>query len=1016
MKTPTRERSLLLLGYAVVILILLVSGFVIVRRARNGMHAAISRDAEAVAASLMNEIERAMRDRVRTIRAFAGTDSELHAAIAESNREYALLGPEPRVQAVIDGRDAEWRATPEDETSEFMQSVFDSAASQILKRTLEFYERERNESVYAEIFVTNRFGPNVGQTGRTSDFRQDDEEWWRVAWRDRVWVSEEIAFDESAGVHSIDIGVRVDNLEGQRLGVMKAVLNVAVLRQIVDGFSTRSRLGDATVELIDANGHLIHRQGDANAFGEDVSEQAVVAALMSAKQGTVVEPTPQGEILRAFVRSRTRRGRPAHGWLLILNQPTETVFAPLRRLADWTLAVGICGALLAALVGYLISQAFARSADSLRETTHSLARSEEKVRSIVTSVADGIITAGTNGVIESVNPAAEEIFGRSAKDMVGQDLTILVPECYRTLHTESLRRFVETREPHVIGSRVELHGLRADGTEFPLALALTEIRDTDSQRFVGVLRDVTQRHEAREALETAKDTAETASRAKSQFLANMSHELRTPLNAIIGYAEMVAEDIEERGESEVVSDLGKIRGAGFDLLGLIDDILDLSKIEAGRLEVFNEAFDLNQALADVVETVHPLIAKNESSLVLEVPVGMGRVHSDMTKLRQILLNLISNAAKFTKYGTIRLLAHRESGEPHDWMTLQVIDDGIGMAAEQSAAIWDAFAQADASTTRRYGGTGLGLTITRRFVEMLSGTIEVSSTPGEGTSFTVRLPARDAPAALDATDAPADGAAAHDASHTTVLVIDDDPDAREMVRRYLVREGFVVVEATNGRDGLRIARELRPTAIILDVMMPGMDGWAVLSAARRDAELSDIPIVMLTMVQERGLGLALGVDAYLTKPVDRATLLGVLAPYQINRAEHRILVVEDDETTREMVVRLLRGEGWQISEAANGVEGLVRLDEDGADLVVLDLMMPVMDGFQFVEAVRADARWRELPLIVVTAKDITDADGRRLKGSVQEILQKSGNTREQLLADVGRFVRQAVARRTRGASG
>jgi CheY-like chemotaxis protein len=302
---------------------------------------------------------------------------------------------------------------------------------------------------------------------------------------------------------------------------------------------------------------------------------------------------------------------------------------------------------------------------------------------------------------------------------------------------------------------------------------------------------------------------------------------------------------------------------------------------------------------------------------------------------------------------------------------------------------------------------LGLTITRRFTEILGGSASVESREGEGTTFVVRLPA---PATPEEAPAPGDPGDAARPTGDRVLVIDDDPSARDLVRRFLARDGLDVIEAASGDEGLRMARKHAPSVIILDVMMPGMDGWAVLSALRSEASLEDIPVVMLTMVQERGLGFALGVDAYLTKPVDRARLAKALLPYRIEPSAHSILLVEDDAETREMIARVLRKDGWQVVEAEHGEAAIRRLDEGPPDLILLDLMMPVMDGFQVVDAVRGNARWRDIPLVVVTAKDILPQEAARLEGSVQQILQKGKHSHDDLLAEVRRYVRQALQRR------
>ncbi|MGH6945769.1 MAG: response regulator [Kiloniellales bacterium] len=553
-------------------------------------------------------------------------------------------------------------------------------------------------------------------------------------------------------------------------------------------------------------------------------------------------------------------------------------------------------------------------------------------------------------------------------------------------------------------------------------------RKTEDGGIVGVFTDITelksremQLGELVKNLAEARDQAVQATTAKSWFLANMSHELRTPLNAVIGLTEMLEEDARELGHDDFLEPLRRISRAGKHLLTLINEILDLSKIEAGKIELHIEDIDLASLVREAARTAQPLASQNGNKLTATCPDDIGTIRADPTRVRQIVLNLLSNACKFIENGSIDIDVARDRTDDKGWSTISVTDTGIGMTPEQTERLFQEFSQADNTTTRKYGGTGLGLAISRRLARLMGGDIAAASAPGEGSTFTLRLPIvvdeRIAAPPCGPAPPPPFASTAPVARHksNTVLVVDDDPIVLDLMRRFLTKEGFDVVTAEHGEEGLGLARSLKPAVITLDVLMPGLDGWSVLQELKADPELAAIPVLMLTIVDEKNKGYSLGASDYMTKPIDRNHLRALLSKYRSNGTGRLVMIVEDDEPTRSYLRHTLISEGWQVTEAANGREALALLQDVRPDLILLDLIMPEVDGFEFLAERGKTPGLRSIPVIVVTAADLTEEDHRRLNGGVEKVLRKSPSNRDQLLEELRDLVSQYVRKASAGSA-
>ena len=540
-----------------------------------------------------------------------------------------------------------------------------------------------------------------------------------------------------------------------------------------------------------------------------------------------------------------------------------------------------------------------------------------------------------------------------------------------------------------------------DGGLFAIFSNITELKKREEE----LNKSITE-------LDVAREKADAANQTKSQFLANMSHELRTPLNAIIGLTEMLKEDAADDGLDDFEEPLDRVFSAGKHLLTLINDVLDLSKIEAGRVELFNETFELKQILDDVMKTSSPLAQKNDNELIIDYKTEIDFVTADQTRVKQVVLNLISNACKFTEKGKITIGVNKILRDGGDLISIDVSDTGIGMSDEQMSRLFNSFVQADSSTTRKYGGTGLGLTISKQLAILMGGDVVVNSELGKGTTFTATFLADFIGASESFKNLSKETGSLienvvslENNSGKIILIIDDDPTVSELMKRQLSKEGYQVIIAPNGKDGIRLARELKPDAITLDILMPEMDGWSVLRTLKADPEVSNIPVIMASILDEKNKGFSLGAADFLSKPIQKEYLMKSIRNLIGDKENLKICIIEDDEGLRFTIKEILEKQNVEIIEAENGKVGMSLLQKEKIkpDLILLDLMMPVMNGFEFLKLIR-ETDLNSIPILVLTGADLSVDEKSFLSGEVQRILEKSEDTLSSIVSEVGNVIK------------
>ena len=793
-----------------------------------------------------------------------------------------------------------------------------------------------------------------------------------------------VADTQAAAAETVATATRQDRMEllpFEILAVLATLAAIALIARLAAQRRSEQRAASALLEgvldhapvglgFLDASLHVRHMNRSLSTMSD--------RALSASVGASIWDVLPQlREPLEARLRQVVDGGRPIPNIEVRAgdNRPRDyqVTFYPIRSSGNGDRVEG---------AGMVVSDITVR-----KRTEARLRDSEERFRTLTEASAAIVWTADRDGAFTEPQAEWAQFTGQTAEAYRGAGWLDAVHPDDRDATLLQWKTAVASRSRYAMEHRLT----RADGLWRHMEISAVPILDEagEVREWVGQHADITERKLAELELSAAKEAAEAANRAKSAFLANMSHELRTPLSAVIGYSEMMEEELEDAGQDALLVDLGKIKSNARHLLSLINDVLDLSKIEANRMDTFAETVDVAMLMREVAGTVEGLVKGKNNVLDLDLADGLGTMRTDAVKLRQCLFNLLGNAAKFTEAGRITLAARREGEGPDGYLVFAVRDTGIGMTEDQLGRLFQRFTQADETTTRKFGGTGLGLAITRAFSRLLGGDIAVESVHGEGTVFTVTLPAT-MPEIVREEEVPVPTHGLLSGEHAGVLVIDDDAAQRDLMVRFLERQGFTAITAADGASGLEMARQHLPRAILLDVMMPKMDGWSVLTALKADPALAAIPVIMVTFVDERTLSATLGAVDLVNKPVDWDRLKSVLD--RLREAEGEVLVVDDDPSVRERLRSVLERCGYTVGEAGDGAEALRRVMHGPPRAILLDLTMPVMDGFAFLHALRERPGCHDIPVIVFSARDISAEDREQLRDA-DRIMSKTASLKD-----------------------
>ncbi|MBI3896241.1 MAG: response regulator [Acidobacteria bacterium] len=844
--------------------------------------------------------------------------------------------------------------------------------------------------------------PNPGLLN--TDFSSRD--WYHGVSRDWApYVSE--AFQTAGEPHRLAVGVSVPikDEQGKPIGILLGLYEVDTisewLEQVQEG-------GTRSISVVDQQGHLLAGAGvDPTKPLADKSNAEPVQRLRAGQEGSGIFSWDGEEAFGAYTLI------PAFGWGVVVEQPAASVRQLVEAAEKQIWAFGLVFMVLALGCGGLVASLYRQ----VHQAGEEVKQSEAKFRGLLNSASDGIVVINHAGQIVLVNPEIEKIFDYEGKELLGRTMEILVPNHLQEVHRDHRAQYFQNPRPMKGADRraagISFSGRRRDGGEFPISISLSPLRTEEGLLVMAIIRDITEIQRYQEELKQKNQELEIrnlevirANQLKSQFLASMSHELRTPLNSILGFSELLSETAAGSLNEKQSRYVNHIRTGGQHLLQLINDILDLSKIEAGRLELNLENFSVAEMLPEVLSIIRPQAMEKKIGVENRVPTDLV-VYADRLRLKQILYNLLSNAVKFTaERGKVGI----QASPTGNFAQFTVVDTGIGIPPEELDSVFEEFHQVGTTTKGVREGTGLGLAITRRLIDQHGGKIWVESELGQGSRFHFTLPT-----GIEARQVVAEtleriplfsSSVSPRRNKPLLLVVDDELQARELLVNYLEPEGYATVTASSGPEALALAKTLHPDAITLNMLMPGKSGWETLYELKNNPATSTIPIIIVSVVDRKEMGFALGAADYLVKPVSREVVLSTLQKYLGPRKDEpfKVLVAEDNPEDLQIIQEVLETAGYAVLAAGGGKEALGVLKETQPDAVLLDLLMPEVDGFEVIRRMKEDATLNEIPVFVITGKDLTRVDIELLSRETRAFFRKSIPWRKELLAQVRKAVK------------